>query len=52
MKRSNSVMYAVGLSKGLTIEELPLENRGSRWWDLFWYYYGLVEAEQYKVEKL
>lgn len=48
MKKYNSAYCAVSLSAGLSMDELPLENRSDKWWDLFWYYFGITKAQEYK----
>ena len=50
MKKFNSVVYTLLLANSLSINELPLNNRSSKWWDMFWYYLGLDEAKRYSVE--
>lgn len=48
MKQFNSAFYTAVLAKGLSSEELPLSERSDRWWDLFWHYVGIDEAQRIK----
>lgn len=44
----NSVICAVSLAEGLSIEDMPLANRSDEWWDEFWQEMGLREARHIK----
>lgn len=46
MKKFNSAKYAALLAEGLTEAELPLSDRSNKWWDMFWYYVAVDEAEK------
>lgn len=46
--KTDGVICVVNLAQALSINELPLENRSDRWWDEFWRFYGLQEAQRIK----
>lgn len=46
MKMFNSAKYAALLAEGLTENELPLSNRSVKWWDMFWHYIAVDEAQR------
>lgn len=48
MKKHNSAYYATVLAEGLSEKELPFEHRSDGWWDMFWHYIGLNEAQRLK----
>lgn len=48
MKTNNSVTCALNLAKALEIDELPLNDRSDKWWDMFWKQLGLEEAKRIK----
>ena len=48
MKKQSSAYLIAELAEGLTITELPLTERTDRWWDMFWFYIELSEAQRLK----
>ncbi|MDE6442365.1 MAG: hypothetical protein K2L12_06420 [Clostridia bacterium] len=48
MKKYSSAYYAAMLAEGLSEAELPLDGRTDKWWDEFWHYIGIAEAQSIK----
>ncbi|MDE6585670.1 MAG: hypothetical protein K2K80_03220 [Clostridia bacterium] len=44
--KAKSVICAVSLAEGLSIDDMPFENRSDEWWDEFWRVMGLREAQR------
>lgn len=46
MKKHNSAYIVATLAESLETDALPLADRSDRWWDMFWYYVHIAEAQK------
>ena len=50
MRNTNSVICTINLAQALGIDEIPVSRRSERWWDMFWWYMGLQEAQRIREQ--